>query len=173
MQENSGLIFRLSYFPRNMHRNKLHKHPSPSGQFSEPQEVEISQKGSPERCRFRFSPFFRSLPFLPYYPCFLSVCSFSLPFFLSVSFRFFRFLSIYLRFSFSVFAVLSGFDFSVFPLFSSSSVFSFLPVSFRFPFFYSFLSVFFRSFFPLNFRKTNKKTVRHRSRDPFCKPRRG
>ena len=76
----------------------------------------VSQKGSPERCRFRFFPIF------------------------SVFFRFFRFF----RF-FSVF-------FRFFPFFSVFSAFSF-----------RFLPIF--PFFPFHFQK---KTGRHRSRDPFC-----
>ena len=51
--------------------------------------VRVSQKGSPERCRFRFFPFFSVFfRFLPFFPCFLSVF-----------FRFFRLLPLFSFFS--------------------------------------------------------------------------
>ena len=140
----------------------------------------VSQKGSPERCRFRFFPFFLFSSFFPFFLVFFpfsSVFFRFLPFvpFLSVFsvfFRFFPFFSVSFRF-FPFFPFLLFFRVPIFSFFFrflpfSSVFFPFLSVFFRFlPFLFRFLPffpVFFR-FFPFHFQK---KTGRYRSRDPFC-----
>ena len=136
-------------------------------------KIGVSQKGSPERCRFRFFPFFSvffrffpffsvfslfSFRFLPFFP-FSSVCSVFFPFF-SFFFRFFPFFSVSFRF----FPFLLFFRVPIFSVFSvffpfSSVFFPFLSVFFRFlPFF----SVFFR-FFSVSFSEKNGET-------PFARP---
>ena len=151
-----------------------------------------TRKNCPGTLRYRnrrcasvfFSVFVRFFPFLSvffrFFPVFFPFLSVSFRFFrfcpfFSVSFRFFAFLSVFFRF-FPFFFRFCPFFFRFFPFFCVSfRFFPFSSVFFRFfPFFpfFPFSSVFFRflPFFPFHFQK---KTGRHRSRDPFCEtPRR-